>query len=70
MKTGSWVSVNKQLAKELYKLVVKKFKRRKIYARFKDNIWAADLAELKQLSYKNRYVKYLLCVIDVCTKYA
>ena len=41
-KAGSAMSVNEELAQELYKLVIKKFKRRKTYARFKDNIWAAD----------------------------
>ena len=48
------LSVNEQLAKELYKPVIKKFKRRKVYARFKDNIWATDLAEMKSLSSKNK----------------
>ena len=48
--------------------VTKKFKRRKFYARFKDNIQAADLAELE--SSKNENAKYLLCVIDVFTIYA
>ena len=43
-KTRSRVSVNEELAKELRKLVIKKLKRRKIYVRFKDNIWGADLA--------------------------
>ena len=38
--------------------------------RFKDNIWAADLAEMGSLSSKNRNIKYSLCVIDVFTKYA
>ena len=38
-KTGSGTSVNEQLAKELHKSVIKKLKRRKVYARFKDNIW-------------------------------
>ena len=32
-KTVSGVSVNEQLAEELHKLVIKKFKRRKAYAR-------------------------------------
>ena len=63
------VSVNEQLAEELHKPVTKKFKRRKVYARFKDNIWAADLAEMESLSSKNKNVKYLLCVVDVSTKY-
>ena len=60
----------KELAEELHKLVVKRFKRKKVYARFKDNIWAADLLKMKYLSSKNQNVKYLLFVIDVFTKYA
>ena len=67
--TGSGASVKKELAEELHKPVIKKFKRRKVYARCKDNIWAADLAEMRSLSPFNRNVKYLLCVINVFTKY-
>ena len=37
-KIGSGMSVNEQLAEELHKPLLKKFKRRKDYARFKDNI--------------------------------
>ena len=69
-KAGVGVSVIEQLADELHKPVIKKFKRRKVYVRFKDNISAADLAEMRSLSYKNRNFKYLLCAIDVFTKYA
>ena len=58
------------LAQELYKPVIKKFKREKVYARFKDKIWATDLAEIGSLSPFNCSVKYLLCVIDVFAKYA
>ena len=61
--------MNEQLTEELHKPVIKKFKRRKVYARFKDNIWAADLAEMGSLSSKNKNSKYLLYVIDVSTKY-
>ena len=60
-KTRSEVSVNE---------VIKKIIRGKVYARFKDNIWAADLAEMGSLSSKNKNVKYSLCVIDIFTKYA
>ena len=48
-KTGSRVSKNEQLAEELHKPVIEKFQRRKVYQRFKDNIWAADLAEMGSL---------------------
>ena len=49
-KTGSGISVNEQLAEELHKPVIKKFRRRKVYARFKENIWVADLAEMQSSS--------------------
>ena len=56
MKTGSGINVNEQLAGELHRPAIKKFKRRKIYARFKDNIWAADLAEMESLFSKSKNV--------------
>ena len=43
---GSVTSVNEQLAEKLHKPVIKKIKRWNFYARFKGNIWAADLAEM------------------------
>ena len=68
-KTRPGMSVNEQLAKELHKPLIKKFQRRKVYARFKDNIWAADLAKMGSLAFRNKNVKYLLCIVDVFTKY-
>ena len=62
-------NVNEVLVQELHKPVIKKFKRRKVYAMFKDNIWAADLPEIGSLYSFNRDAKYLLCVIHVFTKY-
>ena len=53
-KTGSGVTVNEQLAEKLHKPVIKKIKRRKVYARFKRNIWAADLGEMRSLFSKNK----------------
>ena len=58
------MTVNEQLAEELRKSVIKKFKGRKFYARVKGNIWAADLDEMRSVFAKNKNVKYLLCVID------
>ena len=42
----------------------------KICARFIDNIWVADLAEMGLLSSMSKNVKYLLCVVDVFIKCA
>ena len=66
-KTGSGISLNEQLTEELHKPVTKKFKGRKVYARFKEKIWAAEFAEMESLYSKNKNVKYLLCVIDIFT---
>ena len=63
-------NVNEVLAQELHKLLIKKFKKRKVYRRLEDNIWAACLAEMGSLSSKKRSVKYLLYAIDIFTKYA
>ena len=61
-KTGSGVSVIEQLLEELHKLVTKKFKKGIVCARFKDNAWAADLAEIESMSSKYKNVKYFLCI--------
>ena len=69
-KTGWGINVKKQSAEEIRKTIIKEFKRKNVYARFKDNTWAAGLTEMKSLLSKNENVKYLLWVIDVFTKYA
>ena len=58
------------LADELHKPVIKKFNKRKVYSQFKDNIWGVDLADMQSLSKKNKAIKYLLCAIDLFSKYA
>ena len=58
------------LADELHKPVIKKFNKRKVYSKFKDNIWGVDLADMQSLSRKNKGVKYLLCAIGLYSKYA
>ena len=37
---------------------------------FKDNIWGTDLADMQLLSRYNKGIKFLLCVIDIFSKYA
>ena len=44
---------NEQLANELHK-PIRKFKKRKVYSAFKDNIWAADLADMQLISKFNK----------------
>ena len=72
---GSCVNIksapqNEQLAKELHKPIIRKLKKRKVHAAFKDNIWGADLADMQLISKYNKGVRFLLCIIDVFSKYA
>ena len=57
---------NQQLAGELYKPIITKFKRRT----FNNNIWRADLADMNLMSKYNKGFRFLWCLIDRFSKYA
>ena len=61
---------NKELAEELHKLVIRKFKKRKVHAPFIDNVFDVDLADMQLISKFNKWIRFLLCIIDVFSKYA
>ena len=42
----------------------------KVYSSFKDNIWGAELADMQIISKYNKAIRYLLCAIDLFSKYA
>ena len=42
---------HKQLAEELHQPIIKNFKKRTVYSRFKDNIWSADMQLIKDLDF-------------------
>ena len=41
---------NQQLANELHKPVIRKFKRRRVYSSFKEIIWGLDLGDMQLIS--------------------
>ena len=55
---GSGVNIplkfNEQLAKELQKPIIKKFKKRTVYSGFRHNIWGADLADMQLMRRFNK----------------
>ena len=61
---------NKELAEELRKSIIRKFKKRKIHSSFIDNIWVADLADMPLISKFNKGFKFLSCFIDIYRKHA
>ena len=61
---------NYQLANELHRQIIQIFKRKKAYSSFRDNITVVDLADMQSLIKYNKGIKYLLCAIDLFSKYA
>ena len=59
------IKQNQQLENELHKPIVIKFKRRKVYSSFKDNICGVDSADMQLISKHNIGIRCLLCAIDI-----
>ena len=69
---GSGVATepNYQLANEFHKQIIRKFKRQKVYSSFRQNIWGVDSGDMQSMSKYIRGIKYLLCAIDLFSRYA
>ena len=61
---------NEQLAEEFHKPIIRNLKKRTVYSEFRDIIWGADLADMQLMSKFNKGFRFLLCVIDIFSKYA
>ena len=60
----------KEIAKEIFSPVIKKFQRIQIQTHYKDECWSIDLIDRSSLSkYKKNY-KFIFTIIDNHTKYA
>ena len=71
---GSGVNIkvkhNEQLAKELPKPIIRNSVKRTVCSRLRDNIWGTDLADMQLISKFNEGFRFLLCAIDIFSKYA
>ena len=61
---------NEKLAEELHKPIIRKLKKKEVHSAFKDNIWGADLVDMQLISKFYKGFRFLLCVIDIYSKYA
>ena len=79
--SGSGVAIlqNEQLAEELHKPIIKKFKKEEFILHLKTILggwgggWGgvgADLADMQLISKFNKGIRFLLCVTDIFRKYA
>ena len=50
--------------------LLKNVKKEGVYPSFRDNIRGVDVADMQSLSNYNKGIKYLLCAIDLFSKYA
>ena len=58
------------LASVVYKCFDKKKRHlRKVHSSFKDNIWGADVADMQLITKFDKGICFLLCVIDIFSKY-
>ena len=55
---------------ELHQAIIKKIEKRKVHSSFIDNISGTILANMQLLSKLNKRICFLLCVIDIYSKYA
>ena len=60
---------NEQLAEELHEPIIRNSKKEKCIQHSK-TIWGADLADMQLISKFNKGFRFLLCVIDIFSKYA
>jgi uncharacterized membrane protein len=60
---------NVQYRKEFTKPALKTYPRRQVFTFKNNDIWAADIADLSYYSNFNKNYKYLLCVMDIYSRY-
>ena len=61
---------NKELAEELHKAIVRKFDKKKSKLTFYRQYLGCDLVDMQLISECNKGIHFLLCVIEIFSKYA
>ena len=67
---GVGAKTNYQLANEPHRQIIETFKRLRVYSPLRDGLCGLDLADNQSLNKFNKRIKYLLCAIDLFSKYA
>ena len=57
------IKENQQLANELHKAIIRKFKNRNVYSSFKDNIWGVDVADMQLIIKSNKVFRYIYVLL-------
>ena len=70
IKNNNISNKSEELSEEPNKTIIRKFNKRKAESAFIDNIWDADHADMQLISKFNKRFRFILCVIDIYSKYA
>ena len=54
---------NQQLSDKLQKQIIRKCEKRKVYSSFKDNIWVADLGDIKLKGKYNKGTRFYYLIL-------
>ena len=60
----------KNSLKKLNKPIIREFEKPEVHSSFIDNIWGAGLADMQLLRKFDKGICFLLCLIDIHSKYA
>lgn len=63
-------SMKQDIVDEIHRRCVKKFDRRRVVAKFIDELWQCDLVEMINYADENNGFRYILTVIDVFSRFA
>ena len=61
---------NNKLVEELHKIIIRKFRKRTVHLPFIGNVMGAYLRDMQLVSKFNKGFRFLLCAIDIYSKYA
>ena len=62
--------VKQRVSWRINKPFVKKFNKREVHSSSIDNIWVDDFADMQLISKFNKWIRFLIYVIDIYSKYA
>ena len=65
---AGWLKLH-QTKDQQQKPIIRQFEKRKVHSSFTDNIWGADLTDMQLLSKFSKGICFLLCVLDIFSKY-
>ena len=62
--------LGQEMTEALHKPIIRKFEKPKVHSSVIDNIWGTDFVDMQLISKFNKLIRFLLCALDIFSKYA